>query len=271
MSKTPSSSGYDYTTRRPIDPAACVDAAIEATVLNYFADQLGWAPAACAERTRMELARDIPRAVFDDLIAKRGWQLKGAKVLDVGAGQGGVVHELLSRGVDARGIEPGQEFCELARMRIAADGHEPERIHLAPGEELPFPDNTFDYVVSLQVLEHVPKQLPVLREMQRVLKRGGQAYVACENYLAFKEMHYRVRWLPLMPRPLGSLWLRRLGRDPAFFERYVFYTTYPQMLRDVRRAGFRDETETSRALPKRLRHHAERLFRPGIQLYLAKP
>lgn len=43
----------------------------------------------------------------------------------------------------------------------------------ASAEELPFPDNSFDMVFSVHVLEHVPDRLKAINEINRVLKPGG--------------------------------------------------------------------------------------------------
>jgi ubiquinone/menaquinone biosynthesis C-methylase UbiE len=171
-----------------------------------------------------------------------GWNVPGKKVLDVGAGQGGMILELLEQHADAYGVEPGSEFARLAQMRVVEKGHDPDRVRLEGGELLGFGDNYFDYVVSLQVLEHVRSPNAVLSEIFRVLQPGGRCYLSCENYLSFREPHYRVRWLPLLPKGLGALYLKFLGRDPAFLIDYVYYTTYPQVWRICSRIGFKNIT-----------------------------
>jgi len=62
--------------------------------------------------------------------------------------------------------------------------------------------------------------------------------------LAFWEAHYDVPWFPLLPKFLGGIYLRLLGRSHCFLLQAVTYTTYPGVLRDCRRIGFvrrRDE------------------------------
>lgn len=230
---------YDYETKRPLTEARSIHEAIESSLLNYMGDQLGWTPEACQERVRLEEERAIPKTVLAALQSS-GWRFSGAKVLDIGAGQGALVLELLERGADAYGLEPGDEFADLARRRLQDAGENPARIVVAPGEKLPFPDNTFDYAISLQVLEHVVAAGPILREIQRVLKPGGRAYVSCENYLSLREQHYRVPWLPMLPKPLGALYLRALGRNPSFFDKYVYHRTYPEVWKTAEAAGFRN-------------------------------
>lgn len=293
--------GYDYASSDIVKQEESVKEAVRTTVMNYFHHQLGWSREKCEQRVEKELNREIPKGLFDNARRKQDWELDGARLIDVGAGQGGAVLEALYRGADAHGAEPGPEFATLAERRLNEGGFDPTRIHRTGGEDLPFADESFDYAISLQVLEHVEDPRPLLEEMYRVLKPGGEAVVRCENYLAFREQHYRVPWLPLLPKSLGSLYLRALGRDPSFLNNYVFYTTYPQIWRLASDVEFKNETYRRRLrkaktlrgmktgsakvlgqlispLPVGFRQalaqaasHARGLFGVGIRLHLLKP
>jgi ubiquinone/menaquinone biosynthesis C-methylase UbiE len=88
-------------------------------------------------------------------------------VLEVGSGLGLLQHVVSSYvGVD---VSP-------------ASGH---RIHkpfcAADATKLPFPDNTFDAVWSVYVLEHIPNPEAMLSEIRRVLKPGGSVFL-CAAY-----------------------------------------------------------------------------------------
>lgn len=293
--------GYDYASADDVEQRKTVEEAVRTTVINYFHDQLGWSREKCEQRIEKELNREIPKGLFDNLKEERDWKLKGARLIDIGAGQGGAVLEALNRDADPYGVEPGPEFATLARRRLNEAGYDPERVHRTGGEDLPFPDETYDYAISLRVLEHVEDPYPLLKEMYRVLKPGAEAIVRCENYLAFREQHYRVPWLPLLPKSLGTLYLRALGRDPSFLNNYVFYSTYPQIWRLASDIGFDDVThqrrlekvrtldgfkthssalagEVLRVLPSKARvalarwiTHAQNVFSVGVDLHLIKP
>src|SRR5271168_1212131 len=149
-----------------------------------------------------------------------------AMILDIGSGVGGFVAACRDLGYRAFGVEPDRigAGARVTSIQIAARRVSSNVFISAVGEALPFPDGVFDLVTLDQVVEHVPDQLAVLREAARVLRPGGALYVACPNYLRFYEPHYKIFWLPLMPRFLGRLYLRLRGRNPVML-RDLYYTT----------------------------------------------
>lgn len=88
-----------------------------------------------------------------------------ASVLDVGAGAGGLLRELRGQGHAGRlvGVDSVPKWPEVLCSDAAT---------------LPFADATFDYVILLRVLPHLPQPERALYEAQRVLKAGGCLVVA---------------------------------------------------------------------------------------------
>jgi SAM-dependent methyltransferase len=104
------------------------------------------------------------------------------RIVDVGCGTGALTVEAATRWpaaeVEATDISTG--MLTLAARTLAAAGPVGARVRLthAPADRLPFPDETFDLALAAFVLQLVPSRPRALREMRRVLKRGGRlAYV----------------------------------------------------------------------------------------------
>lgn len=94
-----------------------------------------------------------------------------AKILDFGCGAGRTVYSLSDQGYINT---VGYDIKDYLSLRNPADR---SRFFIADasGDRLPFDDNTFDLIISEQVLEHVMDQIGLLRELHRVMRPGGCA------------------------------------------------------------------------------------------------
>ncbi|MEO7908657.1 MAG: methyltransferase domain-containing protein [Roseiflexaceae bacterium] len=106
----------------------------------------------------------------------------GEHVLDVGCGTGTLAIEVQRRvGSAGRvvGIDPGNEQITRARAK-AARRNLPIDFQIGVIEQLAFPDQTFDVVLSTLMMHHLPDGLKRqgLSEIARVLKSGGRLVIA---------------------------------------------------------------------------------------------
>ncbi len=94
-------------------------------------------------------------------------------LLDVGCNAGDLLANLHQshRHLRLVGVDVNAAQIERARKRLPRI-----EFHYASGIALPFPDDCFDCVTCIEVLEHVPADLRegALREMRRVLRPGGR-------------------------------------------------------------------------------------------------
>lgn len=106
------------------------------------------------------------------------------RVLVDGCGVGMYVHALLPYADEVHGIDIEAEHLELAATNFP-DGN----YALGAAEELPYPANSFDLVLSHEVLEHVVDDAQSAREIARVLRPGGRAVIFVPNRLYPFETH----------------------------------------------------------------------------------
>lgn len=97
---------------------------------------------------------------------------KGRDVLDLGCAGGFMAEALASRGANVTGIDPAQQAIEEARRHAKINNLTIE-YNVGAGENLPYPDRSFDIVVCVDVLEHVADLQKVINEIARVLRPGG--------------------------------------------------------------------------------------------------
>lgn len=121
-------------------------------------------------------------AIHDTVVGILANQSRGA-LLDVPAGEGALAARLIDAGFDVH-------CCDLYPEIFRLDG---VAIHQANLDaELPFGDQTFDYVTCLEGLEHIENPQQAVREFARVLKPGGHLIVSVPNILNIEE---RLKWL----------------------------------------------------------------------------
>ena len=106
------------------------------------------------------------------LVEELGIDPRGKTALDVGSGGGLLAEEFARLGCRVTGIDPSAESVATARAHAESEGLEIEYT-VGAGEQLPFPDESFDIAYCCDVLEHVDDLGRVLAETSRVLKPGG--------------------------------------------------------------------------------------------------
>lgn len=94
----------------------------------------------------------------------------GLRLLDAGCGTGHHLAELRKRGYDVAGVDASKEM-----LRHARENNPDSDILEADVEEIPFPDASFDIILSIEVLRHLPSSAKTISEMARLLKPGGYA------------------------------------------------------------------------------------------------
>jgi 2-polyprenyl-6-hydroxyphenyl methylase / 3-demethylubiquinone-9 3-methyltransferase len=127
--------------------------------------------------------------------------LAGKSILDVGCAAGLVSEPLSQLGADILGIDAAERNILVARRHAAASGAGVEYRHALP-EDLVAEGRTFDAVLALEVVEHVPDLGAFLAALARLVTPGGVLAIGTLNRTARSLMtavigaEYVLRWLP---------------------------------------------------------------------------
>jgi protein-L-isoaspartate(D-aspartate) O-methyltransferase len=130
------------------------------------------------------------RKVADELVSH--YDLKaGDSVLDVGCGKAFLLHDLTEAvpGIDVTGIDISEYGLENAKEEIRP------KLQYANAVDLPFEDNSFDFVFSVNTLHNLflPDLHKALKEIERVGRR--HKYVVVESYRSEEEKVNLMYWV----------------------------------------------------------------------------
>lgn len=151
-----------------------------------------------SEKPSLSIGRVVLRLMpFLHANIARDWrhlprQSRTASLLDVGCGTGHFLKLAERAGWEVTGIEPDETACAVAgrlRAKIICGG--------LPNTGLP--SESFDRITASHVLEHVNDPGAALREIRRLLRPGGEAWIAIPNFEAKGHARYRRDWLHLDP------------------------------------------------------------------------
>ena len=169
---------------------------------------------------------------IDELLPLR----PGDRVLEVGCGSGHLTRRLAGRGIDITGIDANPNAAEVAGT---------DRVMTMRAENLEFDDSSFDAVISIHAIEHIPALEAAFAEMARVLRPQGRslfiypaepimglyaiptAVILHGNPFKAREVHCHKLWpakVRRMVEPLGWTAAHRqfdLFKSPQFVSRFV--------------------------------------------------
>jgi SAM-dependent methyltransferase len=149
------------------------------------------------------IAREVGTSEAESFVARMALE-SGARVLDIACGTGNVTIPLARRGASVTGLDMTPHLLEEARTRADLEGL---RIRFDEGfaETLPYPNGSFDVLVSMFGIMFSPLPATVVSEMARVLRPGGRLALANWSPSGFSGKVGAVVGRHLPPPPHGTI------------------------------------------------------------------
>ncbi|MCB1738571.1 MAG: class I SAM-dependent methyltransferase [Gammaproteobacteria bacterium] len=151
----------------------------------------------------------------------RKWRPTG-RLLDVGAGAGILVEEALKLGYAAEGVEPARSL-----QSAAAALDLPVHLGVLPHKDAQGP---YDVLTMIDVIEHVPNPVEVLKTVREALADDGIAAIVTPDrkalaarIMGWKWWHYRMAHIGYFDRQTLTLALKEAGLEPIAFQRPGWY------------------------------------------------
>jgi 2-polyprenyl-3-methyl-5-hydroxy-6-metoxy-1,4-benzoquinol methylase len=149
-------------------------------------------------RLGVPLARVFPlrTALADRMVGRLALPRKGARLLDVGCGNGAFLAQMRDMGWNVTGVDPDPTAVDAARRRGLT-------VQEGTVHDAAFPDDHFDAITLNHVIEHLHDSTGTLRECYRILRPGGVLCVITPNLDAQGHAEFGRDWYGLdAPRHL---------------------------------------------------------------------
>ncbi len=172
----------------------------------------------------VRLARGLYQRVAGDIAPV----LSEGKVLDAGTGPGTLAREIARRQprLQVYGIDLSEDMIRLARAHAKREQLE-KRVHFDTGNvaQLPYPDHSFDLVVSTISMHHWYELEQPLRELYRVLRPGGRLWIYDFRLVKVQTVEKALANTPFVETSLEHT-LVRTGFSPfALYRRFALQKT----------------------------------------------
>ncbi len=121
-------------------------------------------------------------AMIDEWNPSRDWRF-----VDVGCGAGFLTFDLARRGLQGVGIDGAGSMIDACKSGAAELGIRNWNYTQTDVEETPFPDHSFDAAVCCGVIEYLPDDGDLFREVKRVLRPGGRFLLCVTNRYGYAQ------------------------------------------------------------------------------------
>ncbi|MEA3523679.1 MAG: class I SAM-dependent methyltransferase [Campylobacterota bacterium] len=139
--------------------------------------------------------------------------MSGKTVLDIPCGDGRSSYEFMKKGANVIALDLFPEFMLIDDITAQ---------YADLSEKLPIEDNSVDYIMCQEGIEHIPDQMNVFEEFNRVLKKDGILLMTTPNY-----SHMRARlshllletdlWKRMPPTEIDTIWFAENNKDKLYF------------------------------------------------------
>ncbi len=139
--------------------------------------------------------------------------LSGKNVLDIPCGDGRASYEFKKKGANVIALDLFPDFMKLPDLSA-------EYADLS--EILPLESRTIDYIICQEGIEHIPNQLQVLEEFNRVLRKDGILLITTPNYshVRARLSHFLLEtdlWKRMPPTEIDGIWFTENNGDKLYF------------------------------------------------------
>ena len=219
-------------------------------------------------------------AVLDDYF---DYPLTKLRILDIGGSTGIIDNYLAEHFGSVTGVDIDEKAVAFANENFRKTNL---FFHHGDAMSMDVADEMYDVVICSQIYEHVPDSKSMIREIYRVLRPGGICYFAATSRLRWREPHYKLPLLSVVPRFMAHWYIRMSGKADFYHELHFSYWGLKKLVKKFKIIDYTrktiaepDQFRTAYMLPPgSIKYHLARLIvtvaywaMPGYIWLLRKP
>lgn len=181
------------------------------------------------------------RLVFE--LETHGIIKKECKIINIGAGRGGLTCYLLKKGYNVDSLEPNPCYAKIIKYKLNKYGFNRSKIFLTKIEDFNKKE-AYDVALLVDVIEHVFDPETTLKNVYSLLKKNGKVYITVPNRFQLIDPHYKLPFICFMPLKFADIILKLLGKEKkekkAGLQKLseMHYYTYGKFKRLCNKIGF---------------------------------
>lgn len=179
------------------------------------------------DRIESRLLEEISDSEFLNNIIKelRIDDIQNKSILIIGLGTGSVLKPLVDMGCKKiYAIEPNLDALKISHLKAELLSLDCSKLTGDIAEDMLFEENSFDFIFSRSVFEHVQDLEKSFEETIRVLKQGGISYTNCPNYNYPLEDHFKIPAFTFLGKFFTKFFTYIFRRRTRFIDTLIFTT-----------------------------------------------
>jgi len=193
-------------------------------------------------------------SVLEDFYGGSG-SLSSLSLLDIGCSAGLMTQAYSQSFSRTIGIDIDAPAVEYAARNFSSEKLE---FVVADAMNTGFSSGSFDVVTCTHIYEHVPDSNRLMKEIHRILRKGGICHFTAQNRMSIMEPHYGLPLLSVIPKPLAHWYLRILGRGKLYYENHLTLAGLRKLVAD-----FECYDYTTEIIRDPVQYHATELLTSG--------
>ena len=107
--------------------------------------------------------------------------IKNSNILDIGCGGGILAEELTDKGAKVTGLDASKKTIQIAKSHAKEKNYSINYLNSSLEDHIKKTKYEYDAIVCFELIEHIPDQLKLIKDLSSICKKGGKVFLNNEN------------------------------------------------------------------------------------------